>query len=145
MASSSAANIFSASMSFSRETCRMTDGSMIMRNPLSSVRLLRPEKMKPRHPDIAETDIIVFAILLINDGQDVVLDCSEHSGEAPRQKGLPGSARRRTSLHGFVRLDPDSVPDKSAGVVEGVELAVQPGRRHFQRVPVRDFIRRVEQ
>src|SRR5450830_232540 len=103
MASSSAANIFSGSMSFSRDTCRMTDGSMIIGKRLSSIRLglARPLKTQPRHPDIAETDIIDSAVFFINDPEPIALDALEDPGEVSRRG--EGRAARLADRQGHDR------------------------------------------
>src|SRR5262245_47322434 len=108
MASSSAPNIFSGSMSFSRETCRMTDGSMIMatRSLIALSVSPRPLEVEPGEPNIAETDIIDFAFRLINDGELVSFDAIEAAREVAR-----GRDRRRLRSrllddarhHGLVR------------------------------------------
>src|SRR5262249_20250660 len=128
MASSSAPNIFSGSMSFSRETCRMTDGSMIIAKPLSSLHLIRPCKIQPYLPNIGETDIIDSAILPINDCERFALDFLEHSPEvARRQQGRLSRRADRLGHDRRVRAHGDAAADEAPGVLERIEPAVEAG------------------
>src|SRR5437773_8129722 len=110
MASSSAPNIFSGSMSFSRETCRMTDGSIIIRKSffpsLGSLVPLRPLKVESRHPNIAETDIINSAVGLINDREPVALDGLQDAGDVARRgQGIAARRAERLGRDGHLGLD----------------------------------------
>src|SRR5687768_6830908 len=153
MASSSAPNIFSASMSFSLETCRITDGSMFIGPYFSSSATTRPSlaaaprplEFQTRLPNIAETDIIGFAILPINDTEDVPLDALERSPEVPaprRRLRLRFGGLREDRLVG---LHPDAPTHEPAGVVDRVVLAIGPGRGDLERVPVTVLVGSVEE
>src|SRR4030095_15607609 len=95
-------------MSFSRETCRITDGSIIMSNPLSLSPLSfppRPLEVEPGEANIAETDIIDFALRLINDREAVAVDSREHASEIPgRRDRRTASARHGKNLRGHRRF-----------------------------------------
>src|SRR5712691_4968665 len=146
MASSSAPNIFSGSMSFSLETCRMTDGSMIMEKPFSSVHPCWPQKVESRHPNIAETDIIDFAILLINDREEISLDRAQRSRETPR--GRCGARRsgafQRLGIDRILGRHADSPPGEANRILQGIELSVQPSRGDLECVSVGDLVGGVE-
>src|SRR6266536_2673039 len=109
-------------MSFSRDTCRMTDGSMIIGKRLSSIPLFRPLKLEPCHPNIGETDIIDSAVFLINDGEPIPLDVVEDSRE------VTGRGQRRSAglaqglgQHGRFGLDPHTPSRKALRVLDGIE------------------------
>src|SRR5512138_2772911 len=149
MASSSAPNIVAASMSFSRETWRITYASMFSGLARSypsspSPAALRPLILQPRLPNIAETDIIGFALLLINDTEDVRLDGFEPSAKiaASRPRGIASLclvARPLLRLRhdSDVRLDANPPAHEPTSVVERIELPVEPGRRDLERIAVR--------
>src|SRR6266487_1914989 len=145
MASSSAPNIFSVSMSFSRETCRITDGSMFIGPCYSSpsAPALRPLEFQSRQPNIAETDIIGFAVLPINDTEQVSVDALERSAQISTARAGIARPVGGQGEHGRVGLHANAPSDESPGVVERVELPVEAGRRNFEHVPVRDLIGRV--
>src|SRR5438105_4269086 len=153
MASSSAPNIFSASMSFSRDTCRITDGSMFIgpfvllcRNltpagsdpgTISSA-ALRPLEFQSCEPNIAETDIIGFAVLPINDAEPISVDALQCSAQisTPRTGRTVGGLGK----HGHVALHAHAAADEPAGVIERIELAVEARGRNLELVTVADLV-----
>src|SRR2546430_14580456 len=143
MASSSAPNIFSASMSFSRDTCRITDGSMFIgpfvllcrTTPLPAA--LRPLEFQSCNPNIAETDIIGFAVLPINDAEPISVDALQCSAQisTPRTGRTVGGLGK----HGHVALHAHAAADEPASVVERIELAVEARGRKLELVTVADL------
>src|SRR5438445_9043612 len=147
MASSSAPNIFSASMSFSRETCRITDGSMFIGPCYSSpsAAALRPLEFQSCQPNIAETDIIGFAVLPINDAEQVSVDALQRSAQISTARAHIARAVGGFCEHGRVGLHAHAASDESPGIVERVELPVEAGGRDLAHVAVADLVGRVQE
>src|SRR5437762_7634871 len=147
MASSSAPNIFSASMSFSRDTCRITDGSMFIgpfvllcrTTPLPAA--LRPVEFQSCEPNIAETDIIGFAVLPINDAEPISVDAFQCSAQISTSR--PGHIFGGLGEHGQVGLHAHAAANEPTGVVERIELAVEAGGRNLELLSVADLVARV--
>src|ERR1700693_1671622 len=101
---------------------------MIIRNRLSSIsiRLARPLEVQPRHPDIAETDIIDSAVFLINDPQPVALDALESLGEvAGGRRGAPARLADRLRHDRGLGLDPHPAPGEALRVFQRVDPPFQ--------------------